>query len=526
MSKEHIMGNFALQKLNDGVNKVADLVKVTLGPKGNNVAIDRKFFSPLITNDGVTIAKEFNCKDKYENMGVKLIKEVCQKTNDNAGDGTTTAIVLAQKMLNNGLKQVVNGVSPILINKGINKAKDLCIALLKQKSVEITTPEQVKNIATISCQDEYIGNLILTAYKRLGKNFNIVLQDGKTATTEMVFQDGVSFDKGFISPYLCNDMEKLQTNFEDCFLLITDEKITNFNKLLPIFEQVISESKPILIICDDITDEALSPIIVNKVRGAINCCVVKAPFFADKKQAFLTDLACLTNTTVISQSNNIKWEDVKLNMLGVLKQAKILKDKTTLVSKQSNKEKLNERIQSIKQQIKDCEIDYDKEQLKNRLSNLTGGIATIFVGANSDIEQQEKKLRIEDAISATSSALEEGVIAGGGVALFKTKDAIIKKTKKLPPEEKLGAEIFISILDEPIKQILKNAGLNSEIILNKIKNNKNINYGYDALNNKFVNMLTSGIIDPTKVTTNAVNNAASVVTTMLTTTALITDEEE
>ena len=523
MSKIYLTNENAQKALANGVNKLANLVKLTLGPKGRNIVLDRKFATPLITNDGVTIAREFELTDPYENMGVKLIKEVCQKTNDIAGDGTTTAIVLAQKLLNEGLKQISNNISPILINKGINKTLKFCTTLLKQKSKLITNNKEIENIATISSQNSEIGSLIASVYEKLGKNANIILQDSKTAKTEVVFQEGISFEKGFISPYLCNNTEKTQVNFEDSYLFLINKKISTFNELLPIFEQILKENKPITIICDDIEEEVLSSIIVNKVHGTFNCCVVKAPFYGEKKLAFLEDIAILTNTKVFTNISN--YNNISINELGLVKQIKVTKDNTTIIAKNTNKENLETRLNTIKKQIEDCNIDYDKEQLKLRLSNLSGGVATIFVGANTEIEQLEMKLRIEDALSATSSALEQGIVAGGGIALIKLEKQVKKFIKTLKNEEQIGGKIVLDCLDEPLKQILKNCDLQSEVIINKIKKSTNENYGYDALNNKYCNMLSCGILDPTKVTISALTNAVSVVTTMLTTQGLVTDKD-
>lgn len=525
MSKVYVQDISAQEKLKIGVNKLANLVKLTIGPKGKNIVLDRKFATPLITNDGVTIAREFEVEDKFENMGIKLIKEVCVKTNDIAGDGTTTAIVLAQKMLNEGLKLCTNDTSPIVLNKGLNIAKDFCIALLKKKSKKISTIKEIENIATISSQNTEVGKLLATAYEKIGNSGNITLQDSKTANTEIIFQDGMSINKGFLSPYFCNNNEKSQVIYEDCYLLLTDKKINNFNQLLNILEQLIKENKPIVIICDEIDDEVLSTIIVNKVRGTFNCCVVKAPLYGDKKLALLEDIATLCNTFVINDTTNKTLETINLKDLGELKHIKVTKDTTTFVAKNSNKELINNRINSIKTQIENCQIDFDKEQLKNRLANLTGGIATILVGANTDIEQQEKKLRIEDALSATSSAIEEGISCGGGITLLKLKNELRKFIKKLNPLEKIGAEVLLNSLDAPINQILENSSANKEIIISKILKNKNINYGYDAMNNKYCDMIKNGIIDPTKVIISALNNSTSVVTTMLTTVGLVTDKD-
>lgn len=525
MAKEIEMGENARNLLCCGINKLANLVKITLGPKGKNVVLDRKFACPLITNDGVTIAKEVELKNSFENMGVKLIKEVCQKTNDIAGDGTTTAIVLAQKLMLEGAKQLVNGASPILINSGIKKTCACAVNEIKKKSIAIKNEVDIENIASISSGSSEIGKLIASAYKKLGKTATITLQDGKTANVKLLIQEGISFNKGYASPHLCNNLEKKQVDFDDSFLLIANKKINNFNEVLPVFELVLKENKPIVIVCDDIGDEALGNIIINKARGVFNCCVVKSPFYAEKRLEFLEDLAIKTNTKVFFEDSNFK--NLTLNDLGLLKQAKITKDKTTIISNKVCEEKLNERIKFIKNKIEETETDYEKEELKLRLSNLTGGVACIMVGANSEIEQQEKKLRIEDAISATTSALELGVVAGGGICLLKLENKLCKFAKTLKGDEKIGAEIFCKILREPITQIIKNCETNEpSVVINKILKHKSDSYGFDALNNKYVDVIKAGIIDPAKVTITALQNAVSVVTTMLTTFGLVTDCEE
>ncbi len=521
--KDFIDGINAQNKLLEGVNKLSNIVKATLGPKGKNVVLDRKFTTPLITNDGVTIAREFEVNDNYENMGVKLIKEVCQKTNDLAGDGTTTAIVLAQKLFNEGLKICLNGYSPILINKGIIMAKNDAVNLLKKISKPISSEKDIENIATISSQNEEIGKLISKAYK-INKNCNISLQDSKTANTELIFQEGLKISNGLLSPYLATNIEKGICEYDDCLLLLTDKKINNFNELLPIFEQSVQNSKTVIILCDDIDDETLSSIVVNKMRGTFNCCVIRAPFYGEKKLAVLEDIASLTNTKVFTNGQGYDLKNIRLEELGVLKHIKVTKDYSLLISKQSNKERLKSRINLIKEQISTCDNDFDKEQLRKRLANLTGSIATILVGAQSDIEQKEKKLRIEDAISATTSATQQGIVAGGGVSLFRIAKKLEKKKKFDCLEYKLGYEIVLKALQEPLKQILINAGENESIIINKIKNKKDFNYGYDALSSKYCNLMTCGIIDPSKVPICAIENATSVVTTMLTTHALVTEQ--
>ncbi len=522
--KEYIYNNKAQKKLLVGVNKIANLVKSTLGPKGRNVVLDKKYATPLITNDGVTIAREFESSDKYENIGIKLIKEVCQKTNDLAGDGTTTAIVLAQKMFNLGVKQCENNVSPIILNKHIVQAKNKVIELLKKFSTCIANEKDIENIATISSQNSQIGKLIATAYKK-NKNCNISLQDSKTNKTELVFQEGLKLSNGFISPYLCTNMDKGICEFNDCLLLLTDKKLNNFNELVNIFEQSMACNKPIAIICDDIDDETLSAIVVNKMRGTFNCCVIRAPFYGEKKLAFLEDIASLTNTQVFSNSNVNDLKSATLEQLGEVKHIKITKDSTLLIAKNVCEERLNSRVKLIQEQIESCDNDFDKEQLKLRLANLTNNIATILVGAQSDIEQKEKKLRIEDAVSATNSAIEQGIVAGGGLTLFRISLILEKILNKLEKEEELAYQIIIETLQAPIKQILINASENVEEILNNIKLHKNKFFGYDALNSKYCNLIKEGIIDPTKVSISALENATSVVTTMLTTYALVTDKD-
>jgi chaperonin GroEL len=528
--KKYIQGDFAQQKILSGVDKLADLVKMTLGPKGKNVVIDRKFATPLITNDGITIVREFELADNFENIGVKLVKEVSQKTNDIAGDGTTTAIVLAQKMLKEGLKHITNGVSPILLNKGIVNATDEAIKFLKSIAKPVVDKMQIKNIATISSQDEYVGEIIANAYERLGKTGNISLQDSKTAKTELVFQEGLTIQNGFLSPYFCTNMDKGLCEFDEPFILLTSQKIATFAEILPILEQLVKVQKPLLIVCDDIDDDALSGLVLNKMRGAFSVCVVRAPLYGEKKLALLQDVACVTGSKVFSNASERALSQLSLEDLNEVKFAKITKDSVTIIAKNVPEEDLKKRQQSIETQIENCTVDFDKEQLKLRLSNLSGSVATILVGANTDVEQKEKKMRIEDALSATTSALEMGIVAGGGVALFDCAKMLkkhkFKSQKSKQVEEKLGFEVIEKTLEEPLKQILKNADLESGVIANKIASKKSNSFGYDALTNKFCDMLKVGILDPAKVPICALQNATSVVTTMLTTHALITDDDK
>jgi len=525
MPKEILLNELCQKKIASGVNKLANLVKLTLGPKGKNVVIDSKTnLLPIITNDGVTIAKNIELIDKYENIGVKLIKEVSQKTNLLAGDGTTTATVLAQDMLNNGLKLCFNSHSCIEINKGLDLACNFCLQQLEKISKKINTNKEIEDIAFVSCQDEYNSMLIAKAYKKLGKNATIILQDSPTPQTYITYQEGLKFNSGFMSQYFCNNNQKNMVDFEDCFILIYNQKLNNFNKLLNLLDNLIKVNKPLVIICDDIDTEVLSALIVNKIRGNFNVCVVKSPLYADKRLALLEDIACVCNTKVFNEAN-INLENIKLEDLGIVKQIKVNQTTTTITTNNIDKERIENRILSIKNQIENTNSEFDKDLLKMRLSNLTGGIATIFVGAQSNVEQIEKKYRIEDAIAATSSAFESGVVAGGGIALLSLYNSLKKHIKKIKnSSEKLGAEILLNALKAPITQILTNAELEPSVIINKILCSNKKNFGYDAKNNKFVNMIESGIIDPTKVTISAIKNATSVVKMMLTTGGIICDE--
>ena len=519
------LGNKSQEELLNGVNKLANIVKITLGPKGKNVVIDKNFSSPLITNDGVTIAQEFFCEDTKENVGVKIIKEVSQKTNDLAGDGTTTATILAQKMLNDGVNYINNGESPVLINKGIDLATEFVLSKINSVSKIITSKKDIENVATISCQDKEIGSLIANAYWKLGKNGTVLLQDSPTGNTYLNFQEGLKIDKGFVSPYFCNNLEKGRFEADDCYLLIFDKKLDNFNLLLPILEKLSLNKKPFVIICNEIEDEVLSGLIINKMRGNFNCCVVKSPMFGDKRSAILEDIACITNSTIINATNFDLIQTLDLEDLGKVKQIKITSESTIITSKILDSKRFETRKQLINSQIENCTNDFDKDQLKMRLANLTGGIAIIFVGGQSDVEQKDKKLRIEDAISATTSALSQGIIPGGGITLFKISKKLKKHIKKLDEKYKKGASVVLNSLACPLNQILINANINPENVINKLEKNKNFSYGFDALNNKFCNMLKNGIIDPTKVTKSALKMSSSVVKMLLTTEGIICQKE-
>jgi chaperonin GroEL len=522
--KKCIEGEKAREKLLAGVNKIANVVKSTLGPKGRNVVLDRKFATPLITNDGVSIAKEFEVEDTYENMGVKLVKEVCQKTNDIAGDGTTTAIVLAQKMFSEGLKCAIN-ISPVTINKILTSACEAVTQCIKSAAKNISNSQDLESLAVVSSQNAYIGKLIAEAYKTIGKNGRISLQDSKTDKTELKIQDGFVLKSGYISPYFCTNMGKGVAEFEDCLLLITNRKINTFQEILPIFEQLVKISKPLIIICDDIEPEALSTIVVNKMRGAFSCVVIKAPYYGDRKLAVLQDLACAVGGEVLSETSDKTFADIDVNSLCELKHTNITKDSAIFIANDHDSAKCRERIINIQHQMEVSNNSFDKDLLNERLCNLLGGVATIFVGANTEIEQRELKLRIEDAINATAAGIAEGIVAGGGVTLLKIAEKLKKSAKQMKNEEKICYDAFCEALKEPFKQIVQNAGKNVDEIEKIVMDNKSISFGYDAMNDKYCDLLASGIVDPAKVTIQALQNATSVVKTMLTTQALLCDED-
>ncbi|MGN0798545.1 MAG: Hsp60 family chaperonin [Christensenellales bacterium] len=522
--KKCIEGDYSRQKLLAGVNKIANVVKCTLGPKGRNVVLDRKFGTPLITNDGVSIAKEFEVEEPFENMGVKLVKEVCQKTNDVAGDGTTTAIVMAQKMLEKGL-ECAQEINPVIINKAFSMACDDATNYIKSVAKDISQPRDIENIATVSAQSEYIGELIAEAYKLIGTDGRISLQDSKTDKTSLVLQDGFVLKSGYVSPYLCTNLQKGYAEFENCLLLITSKRINTFQEILPIFEQLIKVAKPLVILCDDIDAEALSPIVVNKMRGAFSCVVVKAPMYGDKKLATLHDVACAVGGEVLSDNSGKSFADINISSLCELKHVKITKDSTIFVASNCDRTKLNDRIRLIKSQIENCTSSFDKDMLETRLCNLVGGVATIFVGANTEIEQKELKLRIEDAINATTAGLAEGIVAGGGITLLRTSEKMLSNTKALSKDEQKCYGAFCEALKEPFRQILQNAGKNITEVEENVLKNKDFGYGYDAMKDEYTNLLQRGIVDPAKVTIQALCNATSVVKTMITTQALLCDEE-
>ncbi len=526
MAKEIIDGFDAIKKLETGVKKLAKAVKVTLGPKGRNVVLDRKYATPLITNDGVTIAKEITLKDKFENMGASLLKEVSIKTNDIAGDGTTTACVLAESMVCEGIKNYTAGANPIILKKGILKACDVIAKYLDEISTPIKDNKEIYQIASISAGDEEIGQLIADAFNKVGTNGVITVEDGKTFKTELKIVEGMQFDRGFLSPYMVTNPETLEANLDNAYILLSESKITNINQLLPILEQASNKNIPLLIIADEIENEVLATLILNKLRGNLNCVAVKSPAYGDKRKGFMQDIAVLTGATVVSDEVGITLNNLTFDMLGKAKSVKVTKDSCLISGGYGDKEKIEQQVSKIKAQINLAESDFDKEKLSERLAKLTGGIAVIYVGSTTEPEMQEKKLRIEDAISATKSATLEGIVPGGGVALIKCIPQVDKLINTLNGDEKTGAEIVKKAILAPINQISENAGINGGVVVEKILNSSDNNYGYDALNNQYVDMMKSGIIDPTKVTKTALLNAGSVASIMLTTTCLVTDIEE
>ncbi len=529
MAKQLKFGKEARESLLKGVNKLADAVKITLGPKGRNVVLAQKFASPLITNDGVTIAKEIELEDAFENMGAQLIKEVSIKTNDVAGDGTTTASVLAQAIVSEGMKLFDNGANPIMLKKGIDFAVNKISEKLLENSTEVSSSKEIAQVASISAGDEAIGELISKAMEKVGKDGIITLEEGKTMQTELAVVEGMQFDRGYLSAYMCTNQEKMIAELNNPYILITDKKISSIQELLPTLEQIVKTGDKLLIIADDVEGEALATLVLNKIRGTFTCVAVKAPSFGEKRKALLEDIACLTGGTYINEEIGTSIANITMDMLGRAKTVKVDKENTTIVEGFGNKDAIESRILAIKEQIKTESSDYEREKLEERLAKLSGGVAVIKVGAPTEVELKEKKLRIEDALSATKAASSEGVVAGGGIALIKSgKSAdVLSQVEKLSGDQKQGAMIVLKAIEEPLRQIARNCGVDeNEIVLNIINHLNDLNYGYDALNNKFVDMIAEGIIDPTKVTRSALFNAGSVAGTLLTTECLVADLPE
>ena len=527
MAKRILEGIEARKALEKGVNVLADTVKITLGPKGRNVVLGKKYASPLITNDGVTIAKEIELDDPCENMGAELIKEVSVKTNDVAGDGTTTASVLAQAIVREGMKNFAAGANPIILKKGIFKAVDKVVEELKNISKEVTDSKDIKQVASISAGDEEIGVLISEAMEKVGNDGVITVEESQTMQTELSLVEGMQFDRGYLSPYMCTNTDKMVAELDEPYILITDKKISNIQEILPLLEQIVKQSGKLLIIAEDVEGEALTTLILNKLRGTFNCVAVKAPSFGEKRKAMLEDIAILTGGNVISEELGFDFKNVTLDMLGRAKTIRVDKDNTTIVEGEGEKDKIKARVASIKEQIKLQKSEYEIEKLNERLAKLSGGVAVIKVGAATEVEMKEKKLRIEDALAATKAATEEGVVPGGGVALLKTTLKVKELIETLDGDEQTGAKIVLNAIEEPIRQIAKNSGVDGGVVVNKIYENLDKEaFGFDALNNEYCDMNEKGIIDPTKVTRSALQNAASVAATMLTTEALVVEIED
>jgi len=526
MAKQIKFGEDARKALESGVNKLADTVKITLGPKGRNVVLDNKFASPLITNDGVTIAKHIELPDAFENMGAQLIKEVSIKTNDVAGDGTTTACLLAQTIIREGMRNCAAGANAMILKKGIQKAVDVVVDELQKNSKIIDDQKAIEQVASISAGDEVVGKLVSQAMEKVGKDGVITVEEAKTMKTELTVVEGMQFDRGYCSPYMSTNMEKMEANIDDALILITDKKISNIQEILPLLEEVVKQNRKLVIIAEDVEGEALSTLILNKLRGTFTCVAVKAPGFGDRRKAMLEDIAILTGGKVICDEFGVELKDARSEHLGSAKQVRITKDTTTIVEGAGRAEDIQARVQSIRVQAENTTSEYDKEKLIERLAKLSNGVAVINVGSATEVEMKEKKLRIEDALAATKAAVEEGIVAGGGTALLATINKVDELILTLSGDEKTGAEIIRRTLEEPVRQIAKNAGLDGGVIVANIIANKNKNYGFDALKNEYGDMLEKGILDPTKVTRSALQNASSVASTLLTTESIVADLPE
>ena len=522
MAKDILYGSDARSKMETGINKLADTVKVTLGPKGRNVVLERAYGSPLITNDGVTIAREIELEDKAENMGAQLLREVATKTNDVAGDGTTTATLLAQAIIKAGLKNLAAGSNPMILQKGIKKAVAKTIESLQKQSVKIESKEKIANVASVSAGDEEIGKLISEAMEKVGNDGVITVEESKSMGTTLEVVEGMQFDRGYVSSYMVTDTEKMIAELDNPYILITDKKITNIQDILPVLEQIVQSGKALLIIAEDIEGEAMATLVVNKLRGTFNCVAVKAPGFGDRRKAMLEDIAILTGGTVISSDLGYELKDTTIDMLGSAQKVKVEKENTVIVKGAGDDEKIKERVKQLRAQYEESESDFDREKLQERLAKLSGGVAVVQVGAATETELKEKKLRIEDALNATRAAVEEGIIAGGGVALIDTIEDVRPLLDETEGDEKTGVMIILRALEEPLRQIAENAGKEGSVIVSAVFE-KEKGMGYDALHDKYVDMIKEGIVDPTKVTRSALQNAASVAAMVLTTEATVTD---
>lgn len=526
MSKQFKYGEEARRSLEKGVDTLADAVKITLGPKGRNVVLDKKFGAPLITNDGVTIAKEIELEDAFENMGAQLVKEVSVKTNDVAGDGTTTAALLAQTIIREGMKNIAAGANPMVLKKGIAKATEYTVEELKKISKPIESKTAIAQVASVSAGDEEIGTLLSDAFEKVGKDGVITIDESKTMKTELSVVEGMQFDRGYASPYMMTNPDKMDAVLEDPLILITDKKISVFQDLLPVLEQVVKSGRGLFIIAEEVEGEALTALVLNKLKGAIKCVAVKAPGYGDRRKAMLEDIAILTGATVISSDLGYEIKDATLDMLGSAKMVQIDKDNTTIVDGAGDPALIKQRVVAIQHQIAESTSDYDKEKLQERLAKLSGGVAVVRVGAATEVEMKERKLRIEDALAATRAAVEEGIVPGGGIALLSISDKVTAYANTFSGDEKTGALIIAKALTAPIKQIAENAGVDGGVIVDNVLRAKKANFGYDALKNEFCDMVEKGILDPTKVTRSALQNAASVSSTLLTTEVIVADKPE
>ncbi len=526
MAKDIKYGEEARKALQTGIDKLADTVKITLGPKGRNVVLDKKFGSPLITNDGVTIAKEIELPDAFENMGAQLVKEVATKTNDAAGDGTTTATLLAQAMIREGMKNIAAGANPMVVKKGMAKAVDAAVEAVISNSKTIEGSDDIARVATVSSANEQVGKLIAEAMEKVTSDGVITIEESKTAETYSEVVEGMQFDRGYISPYMVTDTEKMEAVYDDAYILITDKKISSIQEILPLLEQLVQSGKKLVIIAEDVEGEALTTLILNNLRGTFKCAAVKAPGFGDRRKEMLKDIAILTGGEVISEELGLELKETQLEQLGRARQVVIQKENTIIVDGMGDSQAIKDRVGQIKAQIETTTSDFDREKLQERLAKLSGGVAVIKVGAATEIEMKEKKLRIEDALAATKAAVEEGIVAGGGTALINAMPAVEKLIPELESDEKTGAQIVLKALEEPVRQIAINAGLEGSVIIDKIKGADKVGYGFDAYSEVYCDMIPAGIVDPTKVTRSALQNAASVASMVLTTESLVADIPE
>ena len=526
MAKDIIYGEEARKALQKGIDTLADTVKITLGPKGRNVVLSKKYGAPLITNDGVTIAKEIELEDPFENMGAALVKEVATKTNDAAGDGTTTATLLAQALVREGMKNIAAGANPMVVKKGMKKAVDAAVAEIKKNSKKVAGSADIARVATVSAGDEFVGKLIAEAMDKVGADGVITLEESKTAETYSEVVEGMQFDRGYISPYMVTDTDKMEAVFDNPYILITDKKISSIQDILPLLEQIVQSGRKLLIIAEDVDGDALTNLILNNLRGVFRCAAVKAPGFGDRRKEMLQDIAILTGGQVITADLGLELKDTTVDMLGTAKQVKVSKEYTTIVDGAGAKKDIKERIAQIKAAIETTTSEFDKEKLQERLAKLSGGVAVIKVGAATEVEMKEKKLRIEDALAATKAAVEEGIVAGGGTALINAMPAVENLINTLEGDEKTGAKIVLRALEEPVRQIALNAGLEGSVIIDNIRRNGKVGYGFDAAKEEYGDMVEAGIVDPAKVTRSAIQNAASVAAMVLTTESLVADKKE